>query len=69
VRFLRHGHHVSHKEEVGKDQSPDEAGRDGSESFLAAHANLVSGTITVDGTIDAFNRCLSDATKPEYVLD
>jgi hypothetical protein len=36
---------------------------------LAAHANLVAGTLIVDGTIDVFNRCLSDATPSEYVSD
>ena len=53
MRSLRDGHHVSHKEQIRKHQSPDEGARDVGESFLATHANLVSG-----GPSRRHNQCL-----------
>jgi hypothetical protein len=67
MRSLRDGHHVSHKEQIRQHQSPDEAARDVGVSFWSTHAKPRERGLSVNGTTDAFNRCLSDATKPEYV--
>jgi hypothetical protein len=63
VRSLRNGHHVSYKEQVSKDQSPDEGGGDVGESFLATHANLVTGDCQYTALSIALI-CLPEATYP-----